>query len=83
MSARDGDGEWRWREGGVAWAGEWRMGGGDPGGEDGGGGAVNRVIGDEEVECSGGGRVRGFWGLEEGTWPGMAMAPIRSPSGNS
>lgn len=46
VSARDGDGEWRprRREGGVAGAGEWRMGGGDSGGEDGGGGAVMRVI---------------------------------------
>lgn len=53
VSARDGDGEWRprRREGGVAGAGEWRMGGGDSGGEDGGGGAVMRVIGGDEDKC--------------------------------
>ena len=55
VSARDGDGEWRprRRESGVAGAGEWRMGGGDPGGEDGGGGAVMRVIDGDEGECRG------------------------------
>ena len=55
VSARDGDGEWRprRRDSGVAGAGEWRMGGGDPGGEDGGGGAVMRVIDGDEGECSG------------------------------
>ena len=64
VRARDGEGEWRprRREGGVAGAGEWRMGCGDPGGEDGGGSAVMRVIGgDEDDECSGNGREQVIW----------------------
>jgi hypothetical protein len=46
VSARDGDGEWRRREGGVAGAGERRAGGGESGGEGESSGAVMRVIGD-------------------------------------
>lgn len=47
VRARDGDGEWRRREGGVDGAGERRAGGGESGGEGDSSGAVMRVIGDE------------------------------------
>jgi hypothetical protein len=60
VRARDGDGEWRRREGGVA--GERRAGGGESGGEGDSSGAVMRVIGDEVA-----GEVVGFevWRREE------------------
>lgn len=58
VSARDGDGEWRRpREGGVDGAGERRSGGGESGGEDGGCGAVMRVIGDEVLRFAAGAGV--------------------------
>jgi hypothetical protein len=55
VRARDGDGEWRRREGGVDGAGERRAGGGESGGEGDSSGAVMRVIGDEVA-----GEVVGF-----------------------
>ena len=60
VSARDGDGEWRRREGGVAGAGERRTGGGESGGEGDSSGAVMRVIGDEVALRCRSGAVVGF-----------------------
>lgn len=58
VRARDGDGEWRRREGGVVRAGERRTGGGESGGEGDSSGAVMRVIGvgDEVALCCRSGR---------------------------
>jgi hypothetical protein len=64
VSARDGDGEWRRREGGVAGAGERRTGGGESGGEGDSSGAVMRVIGDELRFAAG--AVVDWWGLRFG-----------------